>query len=515
MSNDDATAMRLRWARLRFSIIGPLLASPPGPGELADRLRELSQRSYLNPSTKLTIRFGASTIERWYYDAKDVADPLRALERKVPAHAGTHPAVSAALAQAIEVQYRQHPSWTVQLHHDNLVVLAKQDASLVVMPGYATLRRFMRDQGLLRQRRRRPRFGDDSAAGGSDRGDGDKSRGDFVPREKRAFEVSHVHQLWHLDFHVGSRKVLTPAGRWQRPMLLGILDDHSRLCCHLQWYLEETADALIHGLSQAIAKRGCPRALMTDNGAAMIAAETVEGLERLGIVHHTTLPYTPEQNGKQERFWGQVEGRLIAMLEGEPELTLSLLNDATQAWVEHEYQRTKHDEIGEPPIERALRSPSLARPSPSSEQMRRAFRAQTTRAVRRSDGTFTVGGVRFEVPSRYRTLLRLTVRVARWDLSSVDLVDPRSGAHLCTALPLDRQSNAERGRRALPVGQRPRHDEPSPPPSGIAPKLRALMADYAATGLPPAYLPHRADDDSTPAASPIDIALDIEEEDPS
>jgi len=35
---------------------------------------------------------------------------------------------------------------------------------------------------------------------------------------------------------------------------------------------------------------GFPRALLTDNGAAMLAAETTEGLERLSIVHHTTLP---------------------------------------------------------------------------------------------------------------------------------------------------------------------------------------------------------------------------------
>jgi putative transposase len=55
----------------------------------------------------------------------------------------------------------------------------------------------------------------------------------------------------------------------------------------------------------------------------MLAAETVEGLNRLGIVHHTTLAESPEQNGKQENFWAQVEGRLMAMLEGEKDLTLS------------------------------------------------------------------------------------------------------------------------------------------------------------------------------------------------
>ncbi len=136
---------------------------------------------------------------------------------------------------------------------------------------------------------------------------------------------------------------------------------------------------------------------------------------------------------------------------------------------------------------RALRGPSLVRPSPSSEEMRRAFRLQTTRLQRRSDGTFTVHGIRFELPTRYRTLMRVTVRLARWDLSSVELCDPRSGAHLCTILPLDKNRNADRRRRPLPQG--PLVPQSAPSPSGIAPHLRALMEEYAQTGLPPAYLP--------------------------
>ena len=239
----------------------------------------------------------------------------------------------------------------------------------------------------------------------------------FTPRETRSYEVAHVHGLWHLDFHQGSRAVLTTAGEWKKPQLLGILDDCSRLCCHLQWYTDETAESLVHGLSQAFHKRGLPRALLTDNGAAMLAAETTEGLERLGIVHHTTLPYSPEQNGKQESFWGQIEGRLLPMLEGEPELTLELLNIATQAWVEEEYHRKEHSEIKETPLERYLRGPTVGRESPNSDALRRAFRTELSRIQRRSDGTVTVDGIRFEVPSAYRTLLLLRVRVARWDLS--------------------------------------------------------------------------------------------------
>ena len=107
--------------------------------------------------------------------------------------------------------------------------------------------------------------------------------------------------------------------------LLCVLDDCSRLCCHIQWYLDETAESLIHGLTQAFHKRGLPRSLMTDNGSAMIAGETKNGLLQLGIEHETTLPYSPYQNGKQESFWGQLEGRLIAMLSG-TSLSLEFLN---------------------------------------------------------------------------------------------------------------------------------------------------------------------------------------------
>jgi len=86
----------------------------------------------------------------------------------------------------------------------------------------------------------------------------------------------------------------------------------------------------------------------------MIAAETVQGLARLGIVHEKTLPYSAYQNGKQEVFWAQVEGRLLAMLEGCRDLSLAQLNEATLAWIELEYNRKVHSEIGTTPLARWL-----------------------------------------------------------------------------------------------------------------------------------------------------------------
>jgi putative transposase len=285
--------------------------------------------------------------------------------------------------------------------------------------------------------------------------------------------------------------VLTPRGQWQRPLALGILDDHSRLCCHLQWYLTETAADLVHGLAQAIQKRGLPRALLTDNGAAMVADEVTQGLLRLGIVHERTLPYSAYQNGKHEAFWGTVEGRLLAMLDGYAEWTLAFLNEATQAWVEIEYNRAVHRELSCTPVERFAQAADVLRTSPSSDALREAFRLEAKRRQRQSDGTLSLEGVRFEVPARFRHFREVVVRYARWDLGRVDLVDPRHGTLLAPLYPLDRTANAD-GRRAVltPASAAPAAAD-HPQTGTLPPLLQKILADYSATGLPPAYLPQR------------------------
>jgi hypothetical protein len=117
---------RVKWARLRFQIIGPLLASPPESGELGARLDELASKTYVHPITGGRVRFGRSTIERWLYAARNESkDPIRALERKVHARAGTHASIGAVLRAAIVEQHRAHPRWSYQLHRDNLVAWAK------------------------------------------------------------------------------------------------------------------------------------------------------------------------------------------------------------------------------------------------------------------------------------------------------------------------------------------------------------------------------------------------------
>jgi putative transposase len=144
---------------------------------------------------------------------------------------------------------------SIQLHCDNLRALFGEQQ----VPSYSTVRRFMASQGLHKQRRV-------------------EARRQFAPREVRSFEVEHVNSCWHLDFHTGSRSVLTAKGPGKTVSVM-----HSRrplsadLPCTVVRSTSETARTLVHGFCQAMMRCALPRSLLTDNGAAMMAEEFQTG----------------------------------------------------------------------------------------------------------------------------------------------------------------------------------------------------------------------------------------------
>jgi transposase InsO family protein len=483
----DESNTRDRWARLRLLIIGQLLAAPPARGELKQRLSELSRQTWRHPIHGRDVRFGVSTLERWLALARRSPDPATMLATVPRSDAGRMRAIGTALADAIRAQYAAHPKWNIQLHYDNLRVSVDE----ATLPSYATVLRYFRSQGLWRQR--------ESACGAQRAAVPDGTR------EVRSFEATHVGALFHLDGHQGSLKVLSRHGEWISPIALCVIDDCSRLICHLQWYAHENTECLVHCLSQALQRRGLPRAIYSDNGSAMIAGEFSAGLHHLGILALTTRPRSAWMNGKQETLWNRVESRLMAMLDAVPNLTLAQLNEASFAWTEHEYQISVHRELNNAtPLHRFMHAPNVLRECPDSATLARHFRIEVKRTQRRSDGTVSLEGVRFEIPQLFAHLRALSLRYARWERTQADLVDPRSGVIQATIYPLDKTRNADGRRRRItkPTGVSSRpvatlssvtSASPSDPQ---APLMRYLLAQFAATGLPPAYL--ELDDSSSP-----------------
>ena len=180
----------------------------------------------------------------------------------------------------------------------------------------------------------------------------------------------------------------------------------------------------------------------------------------------------------------------MAMLENVEPLTLQDLNDATVTWVEREYHRRVHRETGVTPLRRLTESEDASRPCPDGDDLRAAFRIKVRRKVRRSDGTVTVEKVRYQLLAPWRHLREVDLRVARWDLSGIDMVDGRTGDRICTLRPVDKSRNAEGIRRR--TGRRTEDDDDRPA-TGPAPLLKRLRNEQDASGLPPAWLPFGKD----------------------
>jgi hypothetical protein len=97
----------------------------------------------------------------------------------------------------------------------------------------------------------------------------------------------------------------------------------------------------------------------------------------------------------------------------------------------------------------------------------------------------------------------------------VDLVDPRQGTILAPLYPLDRHANADGQRLLFPLdtsgvpagdgqGVAPPPGDQEQPAAELPPLLKRILAEYSATGMPPAYLPKNppANSAAAPAVAP-------------
>ena len=127
--------------------------------------------------------------------------------------------------------------------------------------------------------------------------------------EKR-FHAKYAGQLWHTDLHY-----LNKIDNVQN-YLIAFIDDCTRYVVHWEVIDEKTSIASALALAHALEKEKKPKTITIDNGGEFIGKEFQHVLDEKGIECFRTHPYTPEENGKIERFWDTLEkartsGRLL------------------------------------------------------------------------------------------------------------------------------------------------------------------------------------------------------------
>jgi len=212
------------------------------------------------------------------------------------------------------------------------------------------------------------------------------------PVDRRKFEAELPNDLWQSDCMHGPK--VTVEGTMRKTYLFAIIDDHSRLIPHAQFYLHENIECFRDCLLQALEKRGLPRRLYVDNGSAFRTHQLRYGCARLGIALLHSQPGVPEGRGKIERLFRTVRSQLMPVLTTAS--TIDELNSGITRWIDEDYHQRKHSSISQTPLERYLTHLHALRTAP--KDLREHFRIPVRRKVDR-DRSVSLNGRLYEAPT--------------------------------------------------------------------------------------------------------------------
>lgn len=218
-----------------------------------------------------------------------------------------------------------------------------------------------------------------------------KAKRQKTQQDMRKFEVQMANDLWQSDCLHGPQ--IEVEGKKRKTYLFAVIDDHSRLITHGQFYLAENLENYLDCLWTAMRKRGVPRKLYVDNGASFRSHRLQLGCAALEVGLSYARPYRPQGKGKIERFFRTVRMQFLPELS--EDISLDKLNALFAAYLEERYHQTIHGTTGQKPIERYLADMKTLRKAP--DNLPEYFRKLEVRKVN-NDRTIQLNGNLYEAP---------------------------------------------------------------------------------------------------------------------
>lgn len=351
-------------ALFRASIVGAVVQREMSRGDLAAAIRALAECRYRPPGSRVSKRYGISTLERWFYAYR--RGGLEALRPSPRSDRGRARELSAEQRQLLLDIRREHPTASVPLIIRTLVAdgrLAKDAVSST------TVQRLYREAGLTR----------------GVRPDG---------HTRLRWQAEHPGALWHGDVcHGPSLRI----GQTTKPLRIhALLDDASRFVVALEAHHSEREDDMLGIFLRALRRHGAPDALYLDNGSTYRGDALRLACERLDVTLLHARPGDAPARGKMERFWRTLREGCLDHLGA-----LTSLHDVQArllAFLDAHYHQAPHGGLfGKQPASawasatlRAVDEPMLAV-------------ALTTRARRRvrRDGTLDVDGTPWQLDQSF------------------------------------------------------------------------------------------------------------------
>lgn len=400
-------------ALFRLSVLGPLASRDClERGELKSLVRELAAKSYAIPNSN-RVFLSEKTIEGWYYAWK--AGGIDALTPRPRTDHGQSK-LPQQLQEAILAAKKDNPARSLTTI---LKLVRSAGISGANRASRSSIHRLLQSHGL-------------------------SATVESQPVERRSFVTAHAGDIWYGDVLHGPKVMV--AGRLRKSYLVSFMDDASRLIAHSAFCPAETALEVEGVLKQALLKRGVPKKIVIDNGAAYRAASLQGICARLQIRLIYCRPYSPEGKGKLERWHRTLRSQFLSELDLDAQASIHDVNARLWAWLEEDYHRSPHAGIGGlTPVERYCQDLSRVRPlAELAARVDELFLHRHDRLVRK-DATVSYEGRSFEVP--FELTGKTVTLVVDPHAGKVLSIEAPDGSSLGCATPLDPRANCHRKRR--------------------------------------------------------------------
>jgi len=354
---------KMQVAVFRFGVISDFVAGTQmSRTEKRHLMHDKCARKWQIPfSQKTSLSIG--TINRWCRLYKDSNGDLKSLLPKDRCDQGKSRAMDEDTCLSLIELKLETPALTVpqlieQMNRQNR-------ASSGIVLNNSTVYRFLHQQNLVHLPVKRP-------------------------VDRRKFEAELPNDLWQSDVMHGPKVDVN--GKMRKSYLIAVIDDHSRLIAHGEFYLSEALVCYLDAFENALAKRGLPRKLYVDNGAAFRSRHLEYICASLAIALIHSKPYQPQGRGKIERFFRTVRGQFLPGFKGH---SLNELNEAFDGWLSNIYHQRKHSSTKQTPIERFAANLQCLRTAAGN--LHDYFRKVARRKVNK-DRSITLNGRLFEGP---------------------------------------------------------------------------------------------------------------------
>jgi putative transposase len=363
MTLDDQTREKI--ALFRYGLIADLLHSNGEKRGLSALLREKAERVYDIPGSR-RIRVASETIRDWLMAYR--RGGFAALRPQVRSDIGSTRAIPQGIADLL-CQIKEEGT---ALSLGAVIERAKAAAGDDIHLAPATVHRLLSRHGLM-----------------------DRKTDEPTNKDRRRFAFEKAGELWMSDVMHGPSVMVD--GRKKKTYLIGFLDDATRVVPHAAFALSENTAAFLSVMQQAILRRGIPKRLYVDNGAAYRSHHLSLVCAKLGITLIHTRPYQPQAKGKQERWFRTVRLQLLPALVEDDLKSLDALNRKLWAWIEGEYHASTHKGLdGATPMDRWMMSAGDVRLVGQDCDLDDLFLFEEKRKVQR-DRTVSLHGVVYEV----------------------------------------------------------------------------------------------------------------------